>query len=143
MPVQMRVECHAFLGDIAKFRQAEHLKATAVRQNRTIPTGELVQAAHIGNQLVARSQMQMVGVAEHNLGADILEIERRQSAFDGCGRCDVHERRSLHRTMHGFEFTAACAALLFDQTIRHKCPPSFFCDYSQSSQKALKVRYAM
>ena len=68
----MRVKGHAFFGDLAQLGQAEHLEPAAVRQDGAIPLGELVQAAHLGHQLITGAQMQMVGVAQHDLGTDVF-----------------------------------------------------------------------
>ena len=70
--VKVGVEGHALLGDLAQLGKAEHLKPAAVGQNGTVPLGELVQPAHIRHQLVAGTQMQVVGVAQHDLRADVL-----------------------------------------------------------------------
>ena len=70
--VQMGVEGHAFLSNLAQLSQAEYLESAAVRQNGAVPLGELVQSAHLGHQLITGAQMQMVSIAQHDLGADIL-----------------------------------------------------------------------
>ena len=61
----------ACFGDLRAVRQAEDLKAAAVGQNRAVPAHELVQSAQSADQLVAGPQGQMVGVAEHHLGAGL------------------------------------------------------------------------
>ena len=57
--------------------------------------GELVQAAHLCHQLVPRAQVEVVGVAEHDLGADLLQVMGGQAALDGAGGGDILERRRL------------------------------------------------
>ena len=117
--VQVGMEGHALLGNVAQLGQAEYLKAAAVGQNGAVPAGKLVQAAHIGHDLVAGAQMQVVGVAQHDLGADILEVKGGKAALDGAGSGDIHKRRGLYGAVHRFKDAAAGMALLFEQTIRH------------------------
>ena len=61
--VQMGGKGHALFGDLAQLCQTEYLKSTAVGQNGAVPAGKFVQTAHLCHQLVAGTQMQMVGVA--------------------------------------------------------------------------------
>ena len=78
----MRVERYAFLGNVAQLGKAEHLKSAAVGQDRAVPAGKLVQAAHIGNDLITGTQVEMIGVAQHDLCADFFQIMCRKPAFD-------------------------------------------------------------
>ena len=100
MAVEVRGKGHALLGDLAQLCEAEHLKSAAVGEDGAVPAGKLVQAAHIGYQLITGAQMQMVGVAEHYLGADLLQILRGQAALDGTGGGNILEGRGLHRAVH-------------------------------------------
>src|SRR5215475_10596954 len=52
--VEMRLEAHTFVRNLAQFCQAENLKAAAVRQNGSRPSGEAMQAAHFFHDLVPR-----------------------------------------------------------------------------------------
>ncbi len=73
--------------------------------------------------------MQVVGVAEHYLGADLLQILRGQAALDGTGGGNILEGRGLHRAVHGLELTPPGVVLLLEQLKsgqrRHKFFP--FC----------------
>ena len=64
--------------------------------------------------------MQMIGVAQHDLCADILEIQRRQTALDGSGRGNILERGGLYRTVDRGKLTAAGGTFLFDKAVRHR-----------------------
>ena len=75
--VEVRAELDAVLGHLAHRRQAEHLVAAAVGQDRVRPADERVQAAGARDQLVAGPQVQVVGVAEDDLRAGVL---RRRGA---------------------------------------------------------------
>ena len=122
--VQMGRKGHALFGDLAQLGQAEHLKSAAIGQDGAVPAGELVQAAHVGHQLVAGAQMKVVGVAEHDLRTDILQVLCRQAALDGTCRCDVLERRGLHGAVHGLELAPPGVVLLLEELVggqrRHK-----------------------
>ena len=127
--VQMGSKGHAFLRDLTQLGQAEHLESAAVGQDGAVPAGKFVQAAHIGYQLITGAQMQVVGVAEHYLGADLLQILRGQAALDGTGGGNILESRGLHRTVYGLELTPPGVVLLLEQLKsgqrRHKFFP--FC----------------
>ena len=113
--VQMGGKGHAFLRDLAQLGKAEHLESAAVGQDGPVPAGKFVQTAHIGYQLITRTQMQVVGVAEHHLGADLLQILRGQAALDGTGGGNILESRGLHRAVHGLEFTPPGVVFLLEQ----------------------------
>ena len=61
-----------------RVRQAEDLIAAAVGQDRAVPADEAVQAAGAGDQLVARPADKMIGIAEDDLGTELLEVAVRQ-----------------------------------------------------------------
>ena len=75
--------------------------------------GKLVQTAHLCHQLVAGTQMQMVGVAEHDLRADVLQVMGRQAALDGAGGGNILECGGLHRAVYGLELAppGVCSCL--------------------------------
>jgi hypothetical protein len=62
-------EVDAFVGDRAELRQREDLEAAAVRQDRLVPVHELVETAGGADDLTARTEVQVVGVAEEDLRA--------------------------------------------------------------------------
>ena len=70
--VHMRVERDALFLDLAQRRERKHLEPAAVREDRAVPSCETVQTAEFTDQLVARTHMQMVRVAQHLLAADGL-----------------------------------------------------------------------
>ena len=78
-----------------------------------------MQTAHLSHEFVARAQVQMIGVAQHDLCADVLEVQRRQTALDGGSRGDILERRGLDRAVHRGKFAAAGSPFLFDKAVRH------------------------
>ena len=115
--VQMGGKGHTFFGDLAQLCQAEHLKSAAVGQDGAVPAGELVQAAHVSHQLITGAQVQMVGVAQHHLCADVLQILCRQAALDGACRSNVLESGCLHRAVHGLELTPPGIVFLLEELV--------------------------
>ncbi|KAG1434092.1 hypothetical protein G6F57_021751 [Rhizopus arrhizus] len=67
--VGRRGESDTLLGDLAAVGQREHLETTRIGQDRAIPAAETVQAAVVGDDVQARAQVQVEGVAEDDLGA--------------------------------------------------------------------------
>ena len=74
--VHMRVKPHALFLDLSQTRQGKDLKPTAVGEHRSIPSHETVKAAEIADQLVTRSDMQVIGIGKDNLAPNSLEIVR-------------------------------------------------------------------
>src|SRR5262245_27538509 len=93
--IQMRAKLCALFVDLPSSGEAEYLIPAAVGEDRMWPADELMQPTSAGDQLVARPQIQVIGVAEDDLRAGLLEIavERR---LDASLRADRHERGCLH-----------------------------------------------
>ena len=111
--VQMGIERNTFLSNLAQLRQAEHLESTAVREDGAVPARELMQSTQSGYVLVTRTQMQMIGVAQHYLTVVGLQVERGETSLDGCRSCNVHESGSLHSSVHSGKFSAAGGTFVF------------------------------
>ena len=105
-------EMHALLRDSAKSRKREYLKAAAVREHRPIPVKKFMDAAHIVNDVVPRTHMQMIGVGKLHLTADLVEVLRGNAALDGSGCSDIHKNGGLYRAVNGFKGAAARVPLL-------------------------------
>ena len=58
----MGAESHALFCNFPQMSQAEHLEAAAVCKDGSVPIHELVQAARFPYDLVARPQIQVIGV---------------------------------------------------------------------------------
>ena len=59
----------------------------------------------------------MVGVAQHHLCADVLQILCRQAALDGACRSNVLESGCLHRAVHGLELTPPGIEFLLEELV--------------------------
>src|SRR4051794_12427499 len=103
--VDVRLELDAGLGHGPPIREAEHLVAAAVGEDRPPPAREPVEPAEPPNQRVARPQVEVIGVAEDDLRAGVLEVLVRQR-LDGTLRAHRHERGRVDRTVRGLEAPA-------------------------------------
>ena len=105
----MVAEAHTFLGDFAQACQTPYLKTATVCQHGAIPTGKAVQSAEIANGLVARSQAQVVGVAQNNLSSkcfQILGVRGLNRALCTHG----HENGGRYLAVRQVQGAQACAA---------------------------------
>ena len=66
------------------------------------------------------NQVEMIGVAQHDLCADFFQIMCRKPAFDRGSSGNVLESRCLNRAVHSLELAAAGCTLFFNQTVWHK-----------------------
>jgi len=91
-PVKMALELDPVLAELGQLRQAHHLIAAAVGQDRTVPVHECVQTAQPRHPLRTGAQHQMIGVAENDIGASrahrfrLHRLDRSRGAYR-------HERR--------------------------------------------------
>ena len=98
----MRLEPHSFLGvDFAACTQRKHLIATAVGQYGAVPAVETVQSAGVFQYLQSGAQVQVVGIAENDLGFDIFTHILDVYGFDGAYCAYRHENRGLNVAMVG------------------------------------------
>jgi hypothetical protein len=106
--VDVALEGHAILIDLAVIAQGEDLETARVSQHGVRPVHELVQTAHLGYQAVAGAQVQVVGVGEHQAGADFFELLGVTALTVPAHRC---ESRSGDRPVRGVEYASAGAPL--------------------------------
>ena len=88
--VDMRGEPASFLGKLADGREGEDLEAAAVRQDGPVPVLELVQAAGLPEGVQAGTEVEVVGVAEDDLGLDVLFQVPMIHALDGADGAHRH-----------------------------------------------------
>ena len=82
--------------DLAQRRQRHDLEAAGIGEDRVRPVHEAVQAAERGDALGAGPQHQVIGVAEHDLGAGRAHVVVMH-ALDRGLRADRHEGRRVAR----------------------------------------------
>ena len=126
-PVRVGAEAHALLLDRDHHRLAlvaaaldllghravahrEHLVAARVRDDRPPPPHELVQPAHLADQLVPRLDEQVEGVAEHHVVAQLGHLARVERLHRR-RRGERHERGRADRTVRGLDHAGAGGAV--------------------------------
>ena len=107
----MAAEMGALFGEFSVRAEREYLKTAAVGENRSLPAVELVQAAGLFYDFHAGAQIQVVGVAEYNLGIDFVAQFVRMHAFDSAYGAYRHEDRRFNRAMVGFDKAGAGVAI--------------------------------
>ena len=70
----MRLKAHTFVRHLAQFGETENLKSAAVRQDGSGPSGKSMQSTHLSYDLVARTQIQVVGIVQHETKAELLQV---------------------------------------------------------------------
>ena len=112
----MALEGHALFCDLAQRGQGEHLEAAAVGQDRTIPIHKAVQAACFLHQGFAGAQMQMIGIGQQNLRADLLHLAAGHGLDAGL-RAHWHIDGRLNIAVGGMHHAQAgarfCVALFY------------------------------
>ena len=78
-------EAHAVVGEPAELLVAEHLEAAGVGEDGVVPAHKVVQAPHLGHEVGAGAHGEVVGVGEHDLGAERLERGGREPLDRGLG----------------------------------------------------------
>jgi len=71
-PIEMRLKAHSLIRHFAQFGKTENLKSTAVRQDRSGPPGKPMQSTQLSDNLVSRTQIQMIGIVQHKTKAELL-----------------------------------------------------------------------
>lgn len=93
--VDVRAKLGALFAQLADARKGEHLEATAVGQHRAVEAVELVQAARLLQHVEARTEVQVVGVAQNDLRLDVLLQFSQVHTFDGAHSAYRHEDGSF------------------------------------------------
>jgi hypothetical protein len=112
--VDVRTEDGGAVVDLEVGGEAEDLVTAAVGEDGPVPAHEAVQAAQLGDQLVARAQGEVVGVAEDDLHAGFFELLRGE-ALDGRLGADRHEHGRLDGAVRGVHAAPAGAAVGLEQ----------------------------
>ena len=104
--VNVRTELHPFFAQFAQAGQAHDLKTAGIGQNRLRPVHKLVQAAHFFHQIGARTEHQMISVAEQYLRAGCRHRLRHHRLDRGAG-ADRHEGGGVDNSVFGMKTSAA------------------------------------
>ena len=114
----------ALLLDLPQRGQGEHLESAAVGEHGAIPVHKLVKSPQLLDHLVAGAQVEVIGVGQLNLTADVLQVVGGYRPLDGPLGAYVHEHRGLGRAVRAGKHAPAGAALLLDY-FKHKKTPLF------------------
>ena len=108
-------EGHPLLPDLPPAGQGEHLKAAAVGEDGAIPAHELMKSSHLPHHIVAGAQVQVIGVGELDLAADLLQVQGGHRPLDGGQGAHVHKDRGLGGAVGAGEHPPPGPALGFQQ----------------------------
>ena len=84
-----------------------------------MPLHKLVQAAHIAHQLVARTQIEMIGIAQHERRIDILEMFGSKGFYSSLGANGGENRCKKIAVRRGKYPCASTAVAGGDGEIKH------------------------
>jgi hypothetical protein len=131
----MTVKMYPFFRDPPQFGKRKDLKPAAVRQDWTIPTHEPMQPATLPDHIQARSQKEMIGVPQDDLGANLGKLGR-SSCFNSTLSAYRHKHWSIDRAVSRSEAAAAGPA---HQVSGNKLKMHFFKGSSRIVQSEIKL----
>ncbi len=113
--VDVRLKTDPFCCDPGQLGKGEHLEAAAVGQDGAAPVHEPVQSMKPVDDLAARPQVEMIGIAEDDLGAASGQLFGRDGLHRS-QRAHRHEYRCFHRPVGRLHHAGPRKALgrLFD-----------------------------
>ena len=116
-------EGDTLLRDFPQPGEGKDLKSTGISEDGAIPVHKLVQTTHLPHHVIAGAQMEVIGVGELDLAADLLEVVGGDCTLDGPLGTHIHENRSLDDTAVGAgKLAAPGAAFGFDDFEHAKTP---------------------
>ena len=114
--VEVRAEADAIFSDFAQRVEREDLESARVSEHGAWPTDEAMQAAHAANGLVTGTQVEVIGVAENDLGAERFEDILRDCLDRSLGT-DGHEDGRLDGLVREDETGTATAGSGFSDEL--------------------------
>ena len=106
--VEVRAEADTFVRDFAESAEGKDLKAAGVGEHGARPGDKAMQAAHAADRLVAGAQIEMVGVAKDDFGAEGFERVLGNCLYGASG-ADGHEDGGFDGPMGQVKLGAAAA----------------------------------
>src|SRR5690606_41046318 len=85
-----------------------HLEATAVREYGAVPCVEAVQPARMLQHFHTRTQVQVVGVAEHDRRIEVVAELTGVHGLHGAERAHGHEHGGGDGAVVGVQYTGPC-----------------------------------
>ena len=99
-------KANALVGELDGVVVAEHLEAARIGKNGAVPVHKLVQAAQLGNGVLAGTHGQVIGVGKHDLGTELLN-GLGGDALDVCLGAHGHKDWRLDVTVRGVQHAGA------------------------------------
>ena len=78
------------------------MKSPGIGKNRFLPVHEFMQPSKLPDQIPARPDKEVVGIAENNLGTQLVKIFRRDRLDSSLG-ADRHENRCFDPAVQGVD----------------------------------------
>src|SRR5688572_22496856 len=126
--VEMRAERRTLFVHLATRRETEDLIAAAVGEDGLVPSDEGVETTERADAFGARPQIEMIGIGEDDLCAEIVEIAMCYG-FHGALSADSHERGRVHDAVRRRQHTTPRGAVRvrdFELEHRHQYVVSGF-----------------
>lgn len=96
--IQMRGKGDPLLTDLAQIPQGKNLEPAAVGEDGPVPIHKFVQAAGLLDDILPRPQIQMIGIAQDDLGAQGFQVPVVHGLDRSLG-ADGHENGRLDDAM--------------------------------------------
>ena len=120
--VNVGSEGDPLLGDLPQAGQGKDLKAPTVGEHGAVPVHKFVKPAHLADNAVPGAKMEVVGVGQLHLTADLLQVVGGHRPLDGPLGAHVHEHRGLDHPVGAGEHPPPGSPLLL-QYLKHKKSP--------------------
>jgi len=118
--INVTLEGHAFIVYLAGLRQREDLEAARIGKHGIRPAHEPMQATQPSHHVVPGTQVEVICIAQHERGAQLLDLCGRES-LDRCLRADGGEDRCGKVAMGCGEDSRASAVVFgCDGEIEHE-----------------------
>ena len=95
-------KAHALIGELDRVVVAEHLETARVGEDGAVPVHKLVQAAQLGDGILAGTHGQVIGIGKHDLGAELLDGLGRNT-LDVCLGAHGHKDWRLDVAVRGVQ----------------------------------------
>ena len=106
--VDVALEGASFRGELTYGAEAEDLEAAAIGENGTVPALKAVQAACLTQYVQTGAKVEMIGIAEDNLGMHVILEVLVIDALHRADGSDRHEDRSADIAVIRMHHATAC-----------------------------------
>ena len=96
----------SFLGNFPGFGKGPNLESSRIGQDGAVPAAEAMKSTHFLDDVLTRTQPQVVGIAENDFGIEKAQFLGMKGLDRALGS-DGHEYGGLDRAMSSGETTAS------------------------------------